>query len=82
MQAITIAAGIGAIFIGSVRDIPELLGIGGTFFALYLIEKPFEIRAKSVRGYAMIGLFVSAGVYGCVVWAKTHMDIVEPYLLF
>jgi hypothetical protein len=82
MQAVTIAAGLGAIFVGSLRDIPELLGIGGTFFALYMIEKPFEIPAKSTLGYATIGLLVSAGVYGGVVWAKTHIDIVEPYLLF
>ncbi|HEY4487067.1 MAG TPA: hypothetical protein VJB70_05080 [Candidatus Paceibacterota bacterium] len=82
MQIITILAGMVAIGIGSVFDIPQLLGIGGTFFVLYLIERPFEIPAQSMVGYALIGLFVASCVGGGVWWAQNHMELVRPFLLF
>ncbi|MBI2039006.1 MAG: hypothetical protein HYT22_01865 [Candidatus Niyogibacteria bacterium] len=82
MQLITILLGMAAIGAGSVFGIPQLLGIGGTFFVLYLIEKPFEIPVESAVGYATIGLFVSSCVGGGVWWAQNHMDLVRPYLLF
>lgn len=43
MQLITIASGFSALFLGSVYEMYVMRGIGGTFFALYLIEKFFEI---------------------------------------
>lgn len=82
MQVITIVAGMLALYIGSVFDIAPLRSIGGTFFALYLIEKPFEIPAESATGYAVIGLLVSIGIGTGVWWAQNHPDIVAPYLLF
>lgn len=83
MQLVTIIAGMGALFFGSVLAIPELLGIGGTFFVLYLLEKPFEIpAAESMKGRATIALFVSVCVFLGALWGKEHMDIIEPYLLF
>ncbi|MES2006853.1 MAG: hypothetical protein V4436_01960 [Patescibacteria group bacterium] len=82
MQVITIILGMGAIGVGSVFGIPQLLGIGGTFFALYLIEKPFEIPVESGTAYAAIGLFVACSVGGGVWWAQNHMDIIQPFLLF
>lgn len=82
MQVITIVLGMAAIAVGSLLGIPQLLGIGGTFFALYLIEKPFEIPAESATGYAAIGLLVAFGVGGAVWWAQNHMDLIQPYLLF
>lgn len=82
MQVIAIALGMGAIGIGSVFGISQLLGIGGTFFALYLIEKPFEIPASSATAYAAIGLFVAGAVGGAVFWAQNNMELIEPFLLF
>ena len=82
MQIITIILGFAAIGIGSIFDIQPLRGIGGTFFVLYLIEKPFEIPDKSLTELAFIGLAVSAVVGTGVWWAQNHMDVVRPYLLF
>lgn len=81
-QGITAVAGMAALAFGSLLAIPELLGIGGTFFALYLIEKPFDVPVKRMTGYAVTGLCVSAAVGGAVFWAQNHMDVVGPYLLF
>lgn len=82
MQVITILAGIAALALGSVLDVGPLRGIGGTFFVLYLIEKPFEIPTHSKVTYAFIGLAVAACVGAGVMWAQAHMDLVQPYLLF
>ncbi|MBI2463240.1 MAG: hypothetical protein HYV65_03355 [Candidatus Spechtbacteria bacterium] len=82
MQVTTILLGFAAIAVGSVFGVPQLLGIGGTFFVLYLIEKPFEIPVDSAIGYAFIGLLVALCVGGGVWWAQNNMDIVRPYLLF
>lgn len=82
MQLVTVVLGMAAIAIGSVFAIQPLLGIGGTFFVLYLIEKPFEIPNKSTTGFAAIGLGVSAALGLGVWWAQNHMDLVRPFLLF
>jgi hypothetical protein len=81
-QVITIVAGVGALALGSILQIPELQKIGGTFFCLYLIEKPWEIPAGSVLGYAIVGLIVSlAGFFG-VSYLQAHPEIFARYLFF
>jgi hypothetical protein len=40
---ITVVSGVLAIYLGNVYDIPLLMGIGGTFFYLYIIELYYEI---------------------------------------
>ncbi|MBI2030723.1 hypothetical protein HYT05_03805 [Candidatus Kaiserbacteria bacterium] len=82
MQLITIAAGVTAVAVGSIFGIAPLLGIAGTFFGLYCIEKPFEIPDVSAMGYAMIGLIVGIGVYLVSWWGQYHMDLIRPFLLF
>ncbi len=39
LQAITITAGLAALYLGSIYELYVLRGIGGTFFGLYVIEK-------------------------------------------
>lgn len=82
MQIVTIVLGMAAIGVGSVFGIKPLLGVGGTFFVLYLIEKPFEIPKESATGFAVTGLLVSGALGLGVWWAQNHMDVVRPYLLF
>ncbi|MBI4347674.1 MAG: hypothetical protein HY553_12525, partial [Elusimicrobia bacterium] len=79
-QVVTVAAGLLALFVGNVFSIPELSRIGGTFFVLYLLEKPVEIPASSKRGYAAVGLAVSAAVYAFCLYVKANPDALRPYL--
>lgn len=79
-QAVTILAGIGAIYVGSVFGISELQKIGGTFFVLYGLEKIFEIPAKSARGYAFIGLIAAAAIYAFCLYVKANPDSIRPFL--
>lgn len=77
-----IVGGIGAIYLGSVLGIPELQKMGGTFFVLYLMEKPFEIPIESRTGFAFIALLVSSAAIGGFLWANNNLDVVAPYFLF
>ena len=67
LQFVTIVSGIIALYLGSLGQISQLQGIGGTFFFLYIIEKYFELpwRKKTIAwaifGFALL-LFASAGI--------------------
>ena len=59
LQCLTIISGVSAIFVGSVWQISQLNGIGGTFFFLYLIEKYWELPwNKSSWAWATLGLAI------------------------
>lgn len=62
MQAITVVSGLLAFYIGNIFHFGSLLGIGGTFFTLYLLEKYYEIPWKGV-GWAWSLLGVAAFMY-------------------
>lgn len=73
MQAITIAAGVAALLIGSVYGMPVFLGVGGTFFCLYLIEKYYEIPWQGVGWlWSVAGLGVI--LYAFAMFAKQHPE--------
>lgn len=82
MQVVTVIAGLAALAIGSMWNIPELRSIGGTFFIIYLVEKFMEIPSRSLTGWAFKGLCVSAGIYGLCLLIKTYPEMLRPYLLF
>ena len=82
MQFLTIIAGIGALFIGSVFGITELQRIGGTFFVLYIIEKVmWDIPKKSLLAYALWGMIVSGALYAGALFIKSHPEEVGKYFL-
>ncbi len=59
LQLLTIISGVLAFFIGSVWQISQIQGIGGTFFILYLIEKYFELPwGKKTWAWRMLGLSI------------------------
>ncbi|MBP0019850.1 MAG: hypothetical protein J7647_20140 [Cyanobacteria bacterium SBLK] len=69
LQPVTIASGAIALYLGAVGQIPQLQGIGGTFFFMYIIEKYFELPwHKQTVAWATLGLaillFASAWVMG------------------
>lgn len=70
-QVLTIISGIAAFYIGTVFGVGILLGIGGTFFSIYFLEKYFEIPWKGVGWYwAALGL--AAIIYFFVGFAKNN----------
>ncbi|CAE7860292.1 unnamed protein product [Symbiodinium microadriaticum] len=77
MQLLVIGAGVAALYLGSVYGIGLLLGIGGTFFGLYLMEKWFEIPWEG-GGWAWALLGLSVFLYYFVVFAQKNPD----YFLF
>ncbi|AFZ44312.1 hypothetical protein PCC7418_2152 [Halothece sp. PCC 7418] len=57
LQPITILSGAIALYLGTVGHIPQLQGIGGTFFFLYVIEKYFELPwSQKTIVWATLGL--------------------------
>lgn len=76
-----IAAGIAALFFGSVFSIPEIQKIGGTFFGLYLLEKVFDVPSEGRVGYAIKGLAISCLALGIGYLILRFKDFFAPYLL-
>jgi hypothetical protein len=73
LQIITIVSGVLAFYIGATFEINALLGIGGTFFVLYLLEKYTELPWKQI-GWAW-GLLGLAGLLYAAVWfAGNHPE--------
>lgn len=71
MQGITIASGLAAFYLGNTFGIGALLGIGGTFFAIYLLEKYYEIPWNGV-GWTWSLLGVAVALYFFVGFAGAH----------
>lgn len=82
MQILTISAGVAALAIGNIWELNVFRGIGGTFFILYLLEKPFEIPFEKKESYAALALLMSMIAGIMIMWAKNHLDLIQPYLLF
>lgn len=57
MQVLTVASGVAAFYLGATFDLGVLLGVGGTFFSLYLTEKYLEIPWRGASwAWAAVGL--------------------------
>ncbi len=80
MQAVTIVAGVAAIFIGLGFGIGVLAKIGGTFFVLWGIEKMMEIRVKDRLGYAWLGMGIFATVTALSLFVFYNQELFAPIL--
>ncbi|MFT3830191.1 MAG: hypothetical protein QM691_10870 [Opitutaceae bacterium] len=60
MQMVTCAVGVATIYFGSVHDVPHLLGLGGTFLCLFLLEKYYDLPWRGI-GWAW-SLFGAGGL--------------------
>ena len=80
LQVVTIVAGFAALLFGTWLKLPELQKIGGTFFALYALEKTFEIPKKSLVGYAAVGFVIASAIFVFCWYVKAHPDTFRPYL--
>lgn len=71
LQLLTVMSGSAALYLGALLEIPALSGIGGTFFALYLVEKYMEIPWKKVGwSWGLLGL--SLGLYYLAGFVTAH----------
>lgn len=73
LQAVTIISGLAALYLGSTFHIGALLGIGGTFFVIYLLAKYYELPWKGV-GWAWSFLGVALALYFFVGFAGQHAE--------
>jgi len=48
MQAVTAVSGLATIYFGSVHGVDNLLGLGGTFFCLFLLEKYYDLPWRGI----------------------------------
>ncbi|HRH41366.1 MAG TPA: hypothetical protein PKY82_06940 [Pyrinomonadaceae bacterium] len=85
-QIVAIMLGSGALIGGLSLGIPVLQKIGGTFLALYLLEKILEIISLlKIRGaYALGGVIIcfSAGLAGAGIMVVYNQEFFRKYLLF
>lgn len=79
-QIVSIVAGIGALFFGSVLQISELQKIGGTFFVVYLLIKMAEIPTRSRLMFAWLVAGTGALTVGFCWFALTHPEIFRAWL--
>jgi hypothetical protein len=71
MQVAMIASGVAAFFLGTTFGLDALLGIGGTFFVLYLLEKYTELPWRDI-GWAWGLLGFAALLYGAAYLAGKY----------
>jgi hypothetical protein len=71
MQVLTIGSGLAALYLGATYNIGTLLGLGGTFFAIYLLEKYWEIPWEGA-GWAWAALGMAVFLYVFVGFAQAH----------
>jgi hypothetical protein len=77
MQGVVLVSGLSAFYFGTVFGMTALLGFGGTFFCLYILEKYYELPWKGV-GWAWSLLGLGGLLYGMGLFIKTH----PQYFLF
>jgi hypothetical protein len=71
INAITVVCGAIALMVGSTYHVNTLLGVGGTLFYLFLIEKYYEIPWKGV-GWAWSALGLGGILYVFAVFARAN----------
>ena len=80
MQMMAVAAYFALIMAGSVFRIDAVLNVGTAFMILYLVEKPFEVKHRSLTALAGTGLAVSLAVGAAVYWAQSHPETIAAWL--
>lgn len=71
MQLLFLVSGLAAIYLSTILNIPELRGIGGTFFMLWIIEKYTDW--PGLREHWLLGTFgLGLLMYGLGMFAKAH----------
>lgn len=72
-QIAAIISGVAALYLGSVLGMGMLLGVGGTWFYIFVLEKYYEIPWKD-SGWAWSLLGLSGILYGMYVFAVKYPE--------
>lgn len=73
MQILTVGSGVMVLYFGSMFGLTGLLGVGGTLFYIYLIEKYYEIPWKGV-GWLWSAFGLGAILYVFAVFIRLHPE--------
>ncbi len=73
LNIVTIISGLVAMYVGATYGDSRLLGISGTLFAIWLIEKYYEIPWKGM-GWAWSVLGLSGILYGIAIYSQNHPE--------
>lgn len=82
MQAVMILMGLAALYFGSVYGIGELQKIGGTFFVVYLLSKPWDLPKANVMVWSGLGLFTCVVLFLLMREVGQHPAQWGAWLLF
>lgn len=82
MQAVMVLMGLAALYFGSVYDIGELQKIGGTFFVVYLMSKPWDLPKTNVLMWSGLGLFTCVALFLLMREVGQHPAQWAAWLLF
>lgn len=74
--------GLFCVWAGSVHGLTEMSRVGGTFLAIWLFEKPWDIPSAGKLGYSFIGLASCVGVFWVVRLIGEHPDKFGKFFLF
>lgn len=73
INALCLASGVGALYLGSVYGMGSLLGIGGTLFVLWIVEKYLELPWEGI-GWAWCAFSLAIFAYFMVGQMKLHPE--------
>jgi hypothetical protein len=65
---------------GANLQIEAMLNVGTGFMILYVLEKPLEIKQRSLTTFAFTGLVMSILVGAFVYWTQQSPEMVQQYL--
>lgn len=82
MQAVMVLMGLAALYFGSVYGIGELQKIGGTFFVVYLLSKPWDLPKANVLVWSGLGLFTCVALFLLMREVGQHPAQWAAWLLF
>lgn len=80
MQVAAVGAYFMLIAAGANLQIDALLNVGTGFMILWVLEKPMEIKQRSLTTLAATGFIMSLIIGTGVYWAQNNMEIVHQYL--
>src|SRR5471032_748989 len=81
-QALMLIMGLAALYFGSVAGIEPLQKIGGTFFVVWLLSKPWDLPKTNILAWSGLGLLTCVALFGLMHEVGQHPARWAAWLLF